>query len=392
MTATEFTPARPLPRPLLLTFTASGSEYFRIWVVNLLLIVVTLGFYIPFAKARRLQYFYANTLLDGQALSFHGDPWRMLRGYVLMVMLFGGYSLSGHFSAWAALGVFVLLALLWPALWRSSMRFRLYNTSWRGLRFGFAGSVSQAYQAMLPLFVPSLVFVAANAWYLGGVDRSDRAATNAAVNAEGPVMLFGLALLALLFPYGLSQLKRYQHQGYCYADQHTEFNAATKAFFKLGLKALGLYFLALVLLIFVLALGYFVYKAMANGSGHVGAFLLSLLAAAVYVAFISMMIAYLASRLQNLCWNATRSRNLEFKSELKAWGLTHLTLRNFCFTLITLGFYRPFAVVNTIAYRLAAVQAVVDSDIDTWQASGAQGTHATSGEMAGDFFGIDMGL
>ncbi|MFO0121271.1 MAG: DUF898 family protein, partial [Inhella sp.] len=33
----------PVSRPLLLQFTASGSEYFRIWIVNLLLIVLTLG-------------------------------------------------------------------------------------------------------------------------------------------------------------------------------------------------------------------------------------------------------------------------------------------------------------------------------------------------------------
>ena len=146
---TEDKPSQPLG----LTFSASGSEYFRIWVVNLLLIVVTLGFYMPFAKARRLQYFYSNTVLGGQAFSFHGDPWRMLRGYVLMLVLFGGYALSGHFSPWAALFFFLLLAALWPALWRSSMRFRLHNTSWRGLRFGFAGTVADAYRAMLPLFV-----------------------------------------------------------------------------------------------------------------------------------------------------------------------------------------------------------------------------------------------
>ena len=51
-------------RRLTLAFTASGSEYFRIWIVNILLTIVTLGFYLPFAKARRLRYFYANTLID----------------------------------------------------------------------------------------------------------------------------------------------------------------------------------------------------------------------------------------------------------------------------------------------------------------------------------------
>ena len=51
------------PRELRIEFTGSGSEYFRIWIVNLLLILVTLGLYLPFAKARRLRYFYGNAPL-----------------------------------------------------------------------------------------------------------------------------------------------------------------------------------------------------------------------------------------------------------------------------------------------------------------------------------------
>jgi len=38
-------------------FTGSGSEYFRIWIVNLLLMFVTLGSYYPWAKVRRLRDF-----------------------------------------------------------------------------------------------------------------------------------------------------------------------------------------------------------------------------------------------------------------------------------------------------------------------------------------------
>ena len=71
-------------RVLPLRFTASGSEYFRIWVVNLLLTVVTLGLYLPFARARQLRYFHENTLIDGAPLAFHGDPWKMLRGYLIV--------------------------------------------------------------------------------------------------------------------------------------------------------------------------------------------------------------------------------------------------------------------------------------------------------------------
>jgi uncharacterized membrane protein YjgN (DUF898 family) len=82
---------------LRIKFSGSGSEYFRIWIVNLLLSVLTLGLYLPFAKARRLRYFYANTWIDGQALSFHGDPWRMFRGFLLLLLLAIAYGAAGHF-------------------------------------------------------------------------------------------------------------------------------------------------------------------------------------------------------------------------------------------------------------------------------------------------------
>ena len=114
--------APSVPRTLNIRFTGSGSEYFRIWVVNLLLIVVTLGLYLPFAKARRIRYFHANTWVDGQALSFHGDPWKMFRGFILLVLLMAVYSVAGRISPYAAFLAFLVLCAVWPALWRASMQ------------------------------------------------------------------------------------------------------------------------------------------------------------------------------------------------------------------------------------------------------------------------------
>lgn len=151
------------PQGLAIEFTGTGSEYFRIWIVNLLLTIVTLGFYFPFAKARRLRYFHGNTLVGGHALGFHGDPWKMLRGYVLMLVFAGAYAGAGHFSPVAGAVAAVAFALLWPALWQSSLRFRLANTSWRGLRLRFSGSLGGAYAALLPLLLPVAVIVAAGA-------------------------------------------------------------------------------------------------------------------------------------------------------------------------------------------------------------------------------------
>src|SRR5207244_849139 len=44
-----------------LLFTGRGSEYFRIWVVNVLLTVITAGIYSAWTKVRKAKYFAQNT-------------------------------------------------------------------------------------------------------------------------------------------------------------------------------------------------------------------------------------------------------------------------------------------------------------------------------------------
>jgi uncharacterized membrane protein YjgN (DUF898 family) len=93
----------PLPEKRLLAFqfTGSGREYFRIWVINLLLSLATLGIYSAWAKVRRLQYFDRNTTLAGAAFDFHGEAKAILRGRVLAVVLLTAYHYAFGFSAWS---------------------------------------------------------------------------------------------------------------------------------------------------------------------------------------------------------------------------------------------------------------------------------------------------
>ncbi len=58
----------PVPQSRGLRFTGTGRGYFGIWIVNLALTLFTLGLYSPWAKVRRIPYFYGNTLLDGSPL------------------------------------------------------------------------------------------------------------------------------------------------------------------------------------------------------------------------------------------------------------------------------------------------------------------------------------
>ena len=45
--AASAAPKKPQTHAMPLQFTGTGSEYFRIWIVNMLLMLLTLGLYYP---------------------------------------------------------------------------------------------------------------------------------------------------------------------------------------------------------------------------------------------------------------------------------------------------------------------------------------------------------
>jgi uncharacterized membrane protein YjgN (DUF898 family) len=383
------------PQGLAIEFTGSGSEYFRIWIVNLLLTIVTLGFYFPFAKARRLRYFHGNTLVGGHALGFHGDPWTMLRGYVLMLVFGAAYLGSGYFSPIAGVVAAVLFGLLWPALWQASLRFRLANTSWRGLRMRFSGSLGGAYAALLPLLVPFLLLAAA-----GGLERQDRVegADAEEFGVLGAVVgLLGLgAVVALVFllPWLFARLKRYQHGHYQFANETSRLEARTRSFYALMLRTFGVSLLPLALLGVAVAL---LLPSMKGGGGDAaglagaGAFAILLMIAA-YLLMLVLTQSYVIARSQNLVWGTTRSHRLRFSSGLRVRSVLGLMLTNLLLTVVTFGLYRPFAAVATARQRLEAVSLEAHGDVEQWTAGAARRVNDATGDAAGDLFGIDVGL
>ena len=386
-TAAAPDPLPPTPRVLQIRFTGSGSEYFRIWSVNLLLILVTLGLYLPFAKARRIRYFYANTLVDGQALSFHGDPWKMFRGFLLLILLMGTYSVAGHFSSTAAFVAFLILCAVWPALWRASLQFRLGNTSWRGLRMRFDGSLKDAYLASAPSYLPAIALVG------GGLLIGRDTAAAAAAGFTPAVLLYsvGALCMTLFAPWSLALFKRYQHNGYGIAGQHSRVKLSTAKVYLLALKTMGVALLpmvvagVLVAVAFGLSRGLGEHRALAGVAVGVGIGL-------GYLLMFAVVMPYGAARMQILAWNGTRSQALGFKSTLKFRSLFGLTLKNWLLTALTLSLYRPFAAVATARLRLEAVTIDCHEDPADWVAAAHAGHADATGDIAGDFFGLDMGL
>ena len=379
-------------RPLPIRFTGSGSEYFRIWIVNLLLSIVTLSLYRPWAKVRRLRYFYANTLVDGQAFDFHGNPRKMLRGYLLVGLMLVAYSAAGRFSPTAALVALLILAVLWPALLRASMQFRLANTSWRGLRFRFSGTLEGAYRAMLPLFIPTLMLAVLG---LGVEDRNHPPSWY--LKDLGLIMLVALVLAPLAW----WNFKRYQHDHYGLGQWQTRLVIGPSRMYGLSLRVFGIFLLSSTVVMILVAVVAAIVGAVFVAKGQALPFAQnkSLLTLAIMVGVLAMYflmlivpIPYAMSRSQNLVWANTRCDELRFDSRLRFGALLQLTLKNWLLMIVTLGLYWPFAAVAFYRLRIESITPQLAGDLDLLQAQAAARVSDASGDAAGDLFGIDIGL
>lgn len=128
-----------------LEFNGKGSEFFSVIIVNWLLTILTLGLYYPWAKARKLQFLYGETSLNGDSFSFHGTGKEMFKGFIkallIIAFLYGLFFLLLYLKS-PFLGMIILylgiLALL-PFAIHGSYRYRMSRTSWRGIRFGYRG-------------------------------------------------------------------------------------------------------------------------------------------------------------------------------------------------------------------------------------------------------------
>src|SRR6202051_3305376 len=108
--------------PEQLHFTGRGSDYFGIWIVNMLLTIVTLGIYSAWAKVRRLKDFYRHTEVAGSSFDFHGRPTRILIGRVIALGMLFAYNYSVRLQSALTIVVLAAIAFVMPWLLRNSFR------------------------------------------------------------------------------------------------------------------------------------------------------------------------------------------------------------------------------------------------------------------------------
>jgi len=354
------------------SFTGRTGEYFRIWIVNLFLTIVTVGLYSPWAKVRKKRYLYGNTWLAGSNFEYHGNAVAILKGRLLAFSAFVAYSLATHYSPRFAAAIALAVMPAAPWLVVRSFAFNAVNSSYRNIRFHFDGRYREALAALAPLaLIPALTLI---------LPQLDPAHPPRGLR-EMWFLFVPSAILFLVYPYVAAKVKLLHVNRARFGTSAFRCGASVGAFYGIYVLAMLLFMLLLFVLGIVVAAGMFVSPV-----------ILAVLVPVGYFVVAAFMLAFTRAQIANLVFNATRlDGRVALRSTLSVFGLARIYAFNLAAIALTLGFAVPWAVVRTCRYRAERLALAAQDDIESFVA-GVTRDVAAAGEEMGEMFDVDLSL
>ena len=340
------------PRVADIRFTGTAGEYFKIWIVNIALTVLTLGIYSAWAKVRKLRYFYTNTSIEDGHFDYHAKPVAILVGRLIAVGLLLIYYAMTQYLPLVGLAIIVAVVLAIPLLMVRARVFHLRSTSYHGLRFDFQRNYKDAFITI----------------YGGG--------------------LLALVTLGLAAPTALYLRNKFAANNSAYGKTPFEFNGQQIEFYKIFWKSVGLGLIGIV--------GYLVVSLIvgmlgaAVGAGAVAVVLQVIIFLPLLVFYLSLGI-YVQVRQRNYVWNTTALGNNRFKSNLSVRKMVILYLTNLFAIVFSLGLAIPWAQIRLAKYRAEQTQVHLADDWKRYVASGADDGSSLGGEI-GEAFDVGVEL
>lgn len=377
------------PRDLRFQFHGSGAEYFKIWIVNLVLSILTLGIYSAWAKVRNKQYFYGNTEFEGSTFSYLASPITILKGRLIAMAILIAYSIASNTPIWWVSAFAVLgMLLVSPFFVQRSLMFNARNSAYRNIRFNFGGSFKEAALIFAALPIVCLMLVVGTV-FLG--------------QQIGALWLGGIAVLlmfALAMPYFVFRQKDYFVGNSEYGTTAFEFSATRGEFFatwgKLVLWTLAA-FIGAAAIAGVLAAIFGVSMAGLGGDGDGDTAAMAAMIPMLIAIYLIIGIAYLfpfiyySVKVNNLVYNNTRIDGFQLSSDYALGSYGKLVVVNTLLTVLTLGFFRPWAMVRTARYKAEHMSVVAVDELDAFVAGEEEHVSAL-GEEVGDFYDLDFGF
>jgi uncharacterized membrane protein YjgN (DUF898 family) len=346
------------PASYLFEFRGKGSEYFRIWIVNLALTIVTLGVFSAWAKVRTKRYFNGNTFIGDHAFDYHASPLRILVGRAIALALFVAYEASVAIDPRYAPLALLLIGLAFPWLVNASLRFNARYTSYRNVRFNFVG---RYFEAMVAYVI----------W---------------------PVA--GFCTLGLLLPAARRARDYFFTNNHTYGGHPFETKFSAGRVYGLVAIAIGGFILAgSLVLAAVFGTEWLIVHKLLHGHYDKNYSIRAIYVAAgcFYFLFLSFAPA-LHTMIVNLSVsNTTFDGRHRLKSRMSPITVAWITVTNAILTLLTLGFFYPWAKVRLTRYEVSKLSLQADGDLDTYVSERLEGQSAV-GEEIGSVFSFDFGL
>jgi uncharacterized membrane protein YjgN (DUF898 family) len=407
-------------------FNGNSREYFGIWIVNLLLSLITLGVYSAWAKVRRKKYFYHNTAIANVGFDYHANPISILKGRAIAFVFFLFYAFGQHIHVYVPLLFVLLFFTVLPWLVVRASIFNARNSSHRGLRFDFDGSVGESFKVFLLFPLLTLVSLGIAAPYVArlrnkyivdhhkfGITRFDLQATTSEFYSIyfkffGIFLLLSLILGGLLFnmtknilptaiPATPGLVGFNANSGQKNPSPEELQNRIDKLQQELQkTQAIGEAETSLE-----------PYEDSSDASADsatsvpdpnkIDPKLLKMLenpgtifsAILLYLIVIFAIISYFQARIGNLIWNTATLDKLSFNSSLRVRDFIWLYLSNFLAILLTFGLATPWAQVRMAKYRASKLALVGEADFDKFVGDKKAEAKSTGEEIA-DMFDIDI--
>ena len=388
-----------------LKFTGTGSEYFKIWIVNVLLTIITLGLYSPWAKVRNRRYFYANSTLADRNFEYHATGKQLFVGFLIAMVFFIAYVVLGEIYPLGNLILFGVLFVAIPWLIWRSLIFNMRVTSFSNVHFSFVGKLKTAYInffvypffLMLALYgVPIFASI-----LITKIMLSTESDMGWLVTILPILMIVAFAVAFYLLAVIKKKNTEYVMNGSRYGQGEFEAKVEAKKFMIINLKTLGISLVVMVLGGLLLApLGGIETLAMLGSNPEMlergelpPAFFASI--AALYGIMIVMMIlilSYSATRQRTYIFDNTLLDNkIAFKSTLRARDMIWVMFSNIILVLLTLGFAAPWAKVRMARLMLENTQVDTTQGFDEYITQ-KQNEESSLGEQIGDAFDVDVGV
>jgi uncharacterized membrane protein YjgN (DUF898 family) len=334
------------PKRHQLVFSGTGSEFFGIWIVNILLSIVTLGIYSAWAKVRTMNYFYGSTSLASSSFAYVANPVAILKGRIIAFVFFLLYMLLSQVEPLLIIPLMLLIFFLAPVIIVRSLRFRMQNTEYRGLRFGFAGTTGESYGV-----------------FVGG-------------------LLLSYITAGILFPWFYMRQKQFFIGNVQFGGSQFLCLPRTGHFY----ACVGICFAMVFGAVLFFVLVAFAFEAITSGAG----LLLTTLVPLCIYPMMGVVSAYWHANTTNHVITSSRLEDITFESRLTTGGLVGLWFVNILLLVFTVGLATPWVMVRNMRYRISCTS-VLAQDLNSFVAEKVD-TSSALGDELGEAFDIDLAI